>query len=673
MSRARRVEGPQVGLATFFLALAALTSACAPDGDGTPPSPGTSAGQPASGSDAVAAEEGTRTTSPPATSRAPAPSQPPAQSQAQSQDTPHATGADANGPHRWFVECATARGLDFDHEAGVSDERQLPETMGAGAALADLDADGDLDVYAVQSGPLPVAPAPPGGRPTNQLFENDGRGVFVDRTDASGDAAHDGYGMGVAVGDVNQTGRLDLLVTNLGPDVLLLNDGDLRFRDDTARAGLGDPRWTGSAAFFDADADGDLDLYVAAYVDVDLADPEWCGRRDPGWRSYCHPDAYEGLPDRFYRNRGDGVFEEVTVQAGLATRAGHHGKGLGVVADDLDGDLDLDLYIANDSVENRLWINDGTGHFGDGTLLSATGVNGRGLTEAGMGLASGDVDGDGDPELFVTNFDDESNTLYRNDGDGLFTDITARAGLDATSRLPVGFGTALADLDDDGDLDCAVTNGHIIDNIELYHDGKTHAQRGLLYTNDGAGHFADVSDEAGELCATPAVGRGLYPGDVDGDGDLDVLITVCDGRLRLFENHGPTADGPRRRVLVDGLPRHALVEASLVDGRTLWRRAGPQPSYFGQSDGRVHLGLGLDPGQGPEAGASTSSDGGALASLRVTTLDGHAWRVTFDPPLEGGRLAWTTDDEGPGLHVQHPSGTMTTLHPQPTDRGTNDR
>jgi enediyne biosynthesis protein E4 len=472
-----------------------------------------------------------------------------------------------------FSDITDQLGIDFVHQAGLSDEKQLPETMGAGAALCDLDGDGFLDLYLVQSGPLPVGGARNRVAP-NQLWLGDGQGGFRDVTATSGDAAHRGYGMGVACADVNGDEHLDLYVTNLGPDVLLLGDGTGSFQDATESAGIADSRWTAGASFFDADADGDQDLYVTAYLDYDLEDPAYCGERKPGWRSYCHPDRYSGIQDRFWRNLGDGTFEDATISAGLADS---HGKGLGVCASDFDGDGDLDLYVANDSVENRLWINSGEGTFTDGTLLAGTGVNGMGLTEAGMGLATGDLDGDGRIDIYVTNFDDESNTLYHNDGDGMFTDITASAGLEAPSRLPVGFGVIAADLDGDLDLDLAVANGHIIDNIQLYNDGKSWAQEALLFQNDGRGHFRDVSSESGALAQTPRVGRGLYAGDLDMDGDLDLVTTENNGRLRVLRNDGP-GENP---VVLHGLPPQSLVRFHLASGQVLTREVGPQVSYLG--------------------------------------------------------------------------------------------
>jgi hypothetical protein len=531
----------------------------------------------------------------------------------------------------WFRDVSAASGLRFTHEAGKTDQKHLPETMGAGAALCDLDGDGDLDIYLVQGGPLPGREdgAP---RPTNRLFLNDGSGRFEDATLRSGDAAHAGYGMGVAAADVDGDGDLDLYVTNLGPDVLLLNDGRARFTEATAAAGLGDPRWTTAAAFFDADGDGDADLYVAGYVQVDLDEAPWCGDRKPGWRSYCHPDVFPGLPDRFYRNRGDGTFEDRTVAAGLHTPE-QPGKGLGVLACDVDADGDLDLYVANDSVENRLWLNGGDGRFTDATLVSGTGVDGSGRTEAGMGLASGDVDGDGDPDLFVTNFDDESNTLYRNDGQALFSDVTIRAGLEGPSRLPVGFGTVLEDLDDDGDLDLAVTNGHIIDNIELYHDGKSWKQTSQVFANDGAGRFVDRTAHAGDLSRRPLVGRGLYAGDLDRDGDLDLLLTQSDGPALLLANAGGAdgADGATagHAVTLAGLPQGTRVTARLLSGGRRVAEVGTQTSYLGLSAPELHLGLGQD----------------ALSGLSLAVPGRPVVELPLEPPVHSGLLR-LLDDAG---------------------------
>lgn len=524
-----------------------------------------------------------------------------------------------------FVDMTEAAGIAFVHDAGRTDEKHLPETMGAGAALFDFDRDGDLDLYLVQSGPLPLR-ADRSAAPPNRLYAGRGEGTFEDITDASGDAAHRGYGMGAVAGDVDGDGFPDLFVTNLGPDALLIGDGTGVFRDTAVEAGVADPRWTSGAALFDPDEDGDLDLYVTAYVEVDLAHPPWCGERRPGWRSYCHPDRYSGLPDRFYVNDGRGRFRDGTTAAGFG---GAPGKGLGAIALDADDDGHLDLYVANDSVENRLWRGRGDGTFEDWTLLSGTGVSGAGASEAGMGLAAGDLDGDGLVDLYVTNFDDESNTLYRSLGGGLFEDATARLGLDAPTRLPVGFGVVAADFDLDGDLDLAVANGHIVDNIDLYQDAKSWRQRALLLENTG-GRFRDASALGGDWTRTPRVGRSLLDGDLDGDGDLDLVATECGGPARIFANVGPTG----RSLTLAGLPRGTRVRARLSDGRVLTRLVGPRPSYLGSTAPDLVLGLGVArltalavrvPGQA-ERGVDLPA--GETPGRLVLRPEGERWRAS---------------------------------------------
>ncbi|MFT7670840.1 MAG: hypothetical protein ACI8X5_003553 [Planctomycetota bacterium] len=529
--------------------------------------------------------------------------------------TPSAT---SSGSIR-FKDVTSASGLTFLHNAGLTAEKHLPETMGAGAALCDFNEDGYLDLYLVQSGLLPEAANAPGTF-TNELWLGDGQGGFRNASASSADGAHAGYGMGVSTGDFDADGHLDLYITNLGPDVLLKGDGEGSFRDVTAKAQISDLRWTAGSTFFDADGDGDLDLYVTGYVDYDLKTSVYCGDHKPGWRSYCHPDRFPGIVDRFWRNMGNGTFEDQTTAAGLEDS---RGKGLGVCASDFDADGDLDLYIANDSVENRLWINDGKGKFSDGTLLSGTGVNGLGLTEAGMGIASGDFDGNGLIDIYVTNFDDESNTFYKNDGDGFFTDTTATSGLEAASRMPVGFGTIACDLDGDGDLDLAVANGHIIDNIHLYNDAKTWAQKTLLFKNDGRGHFSDVSSQAGDFGAKAFVGRGLYAGDIDRDGDLDLILTENNGQARIFRNESASQEC----IELWGLPQGARVVFKLADGSSAVREAGPATSYFGASGsearycGNQVIAIKVSP-PGKPASSITNTNGISAGRYRAETVQG---------------------------------------------------
>lgn len=555
--------------------------------------------------------------------------EPPVHQASTAREAPSATTAT---PGIAFEDVSATCGIDFVHDAGRTAAKQLPETMGGGVALFDADEDGDLDVYCVQSGPLPE----PGGapdrfrypsgaqRPTNRLYANDGRARFTDVTANSGDAAVARYGMGVAVGDANGDGHDDLYLTVLGDDVLLRGDGRARFRDVTRASGIDEPRWTTGAAFFDADEDGDLDLFVTSYVAIDLADPPWCGERKEGWRSVCHPDQFPGGEDRFFRNRGDGTFEDRTREAGFEDP---NGKGLCVAASDFDGDGRVDLYVANDSTENRLYRNIGAGRFTDATLISGTGVDRYGRTEASMGIAVGDVDGDADLDIFVTGFDDESDTLYVNQGEMVFDDRTVQAGLELATRVPVGFGCSFEDFDADGRLDLAIVNGHIIDNIALYHDGKTHAQSALMYRGGANGRFTDVSrDERVSVAREALVGRSIVAGDLDGDGRTDLFLTQCDGAPRMFLNRSSG-----RGITVVGAPYGARVELLGSDDVVLGvREATPAPTYLGAGSRDARFGL---------------AQGLAAHGLRVRT-PGSDWQsVKFDEPLEEGsvRLARAAD------------------------------
>ena len=479
--------------------------------------------------------------------------------------------------------------------------------MGSGAALFDADGDGDLDAYLVQGADL--EPGGGAGSPArDRLFRNElletGELRFVDATDDSGIEGA-GYGMGVAAGDFDGDGRVDLYVTNLGSNRLWRNLGNGRFEDVAAAAGADDPRWSVPATFFDYDGDGMLDLFVANYVDFNLGSHTLCtfGSGEP---DYCSPKTYRAEPDRLFRNLGDGRFEQTTERAGLATE---FGNGLGAVPADLDLDGRLDLYVANDGTPNQMWMNRGGGRFENRALFGGSAVNRRGEAEAGMGVDAGDLDGDGDEDLYVTHITGETSTLYLNDGDGLFTDAGMPAGLDTPSLPMTGFGTGWFDFDNDGDLDLLAVNG-AVRRLDRARSGDAAAAReaagseherrfgqpNQLFRNVGDGRFEDASTLGGSAFAAYEVSRGAAFGDVDNDGDTDVLITNNNGPARLLLNL-TGQDGAwigLRLVTADSRqdPIGSLVRVRLTDGRTITRRVRAAMSYASSSDPRVLVGLG---------------------------------------------------------------------------------
>jgi hypothetical protein len=497
--------------------------------------------------------------------------------------------APAAGAPAWFRDVSAEVGLDFVHDAGPPGPSFMPQIMGAGAALFDYDNDGRLDVLLLQS-------AGPGSRSTNRLYHQGADGRFTDVSAGSGlDVA--GYGTGVAVGDVNNDGWPDVVITEYGALRLFLNRGDGTFREVTHEAGLDSPLWGTSAAFVDYDRDGWLDLVVANYVayDADRLCYDPLGRRD-----YCGPREFPGSGARLYRNRGGdgGVrFEDVTDRAGLGRL---RGPGLGVVAADFDGDGWPDLLVANDGQPNHLWVNRHDGTFAEEAGSRGLAVNGLGQEQANMGIALADVDGDGLLDVFITHLTEEMNTLWRQGPPGLFRDRTAAAGLAGPAARATGFGTVLADFDLDGAPDLAVVNGRVrLGSSPAGADAGSfwgrYAERNRLFANDGAGRFRDVSADNSDLCGTAGVYRGLAWGDVAGDGAVDLLVTQVGGPARLYRNVAPrrghwllvrALDPARHR---DACGAEVRVTAG---GRTWLGRADPGGSYECSSDPRAHFGLG---------------------------------------------------------------------------------
>ena len=449
-----------------------------------------------------------------------------------------------------FVDVTGQSGIDFVHVNGASGEKFPVETMCAGCGFLDYDGDGDLDVYLVNGAPLPGFKAEQ--TPVNRLYRNDGAAAgwtFTDVTGASG-AGDSGYGMGCVAGDYDNDGDQDLYVTNWGPNVLYRNEGNGTFTDVTDQAGVGNALWGSAAAFFDYDRDGDLDLYVANYLDSRLDNNKFCSSlRSMGKRAYCHPDEYPGVPDVLYRNEGDGTFTDVTREAGVYQPGG---KGLGVVCTDYDGDGDLDLYVANDSMENYLFDNSGNGTFEEVALLVGVAFNEAGQAEAGMGVDCADVDGDGFLDLMIGHLDNETNTLYRNEGGGMFTDVTPTSGIGPPTLLKVAFGMVFLDVENDGDADAFAANGHVLDNISLVSDQVPYKQPNQLFENVGGGRFVEASERYGPGLDIVKASRGLAAGDYDNDGDVDLLVANIAEGPDLLRNEGGNGENWLMVKLVGG-------------------------------------------------------------------------------------------------------------------------
>ncbi len=487
-----------------------------------------------------------------------------------------------------FVDVTKAAAITFVQQSGRSPEKFMVETFGSGVAWLDYDGDGFLDLYFVNSAPGSA----------NALYRNEHDGTFEDVTKAAGLAATanaTARKTGVAVGDYDNDGDPDLYVTAFGPNLLFRNNGDGTFADVTSAAGVAGAAedWSTSTGFFDYDNDGDLDLYVVNYLEYGTRNAPFCGSPRENQRTYCGPTMFDGRADRLFRNEGNGTFTDVSRAAGVANPAG---KGLGVVFCDVDADNRTNVYVANDLVRNFLFRNEGNGRFRDIAYGAGVGFDGGGKPQAGMGVDCGDIDGDGRPELFVTNFADELNTLYANRGDGLFEDATTRAGL-RSGFGPLGFGTKLFDFDNDGDLDIIVTNGHVADNVELFQTSSTYRQKNLLYENVGGGRFRDISAQSGPAFRVEAVGRGLAVGDYDNDGDLDVVITNIDRAPMLLRNEARgsahwltiAARGKPGRSNADGFGARVTIT---TPAGTQVREISNVASYQSANDPRLHVGLG---------------------------------------------------------------------------------
>jgi hypothetical protein len=485
----------------------------------------------------------------------------------------------------WFEDVTEKVGLDFTHDPGpVGPDYFMPQIMGSGCAFLDFDGDGRLDIYLIHNG------GPSGKK--NQLFHQEADGTFRDVSAGSGlDVA--GYGMGVAVGDVNNDGRPDVLLTEYGGTHLFLNQGGGRFVDISKEAGLDNPLWATAAAFCDFDRDGWLDLVVLNYLDYDAS--VRC-RSAGGELDFCGPRMFPGTVARLYRNRGPlpgARFEDVTGKAGLNSV---RGKGLGVLCADFNGDGWPDIFVANDQMANHFWINQHDGTFKEEALLRGVAYSVGGAAAANMGVAWADVDGDGLPDLFVTHLVDESHTLWKQETRGFFQDRTAAAGLAAVRST--GFGTALVDFNRNGWPDLVFVNGGVVRNRGAGVADPfwmQYAQYSQLFANVGQGKFRDISASNPALCRVLNVGRGLAVGDFDNDGAPDLLLTTAGGKARLLRNVAP-ANGHwlTVRALLPEAKRDAYGAEVTVraGGRMYWRLLNPSYSYCSSNDPRCHFGLG---------------------------------------------------------------------------------
>jgi hypothetical protein len=493
----------------------------------------------------------------------------------------------ALAPEPVFVNVAPRAGIDFRHENGASPEKYMPETMSGGGLFFDYDGDGWLDIFLVNGGSFVNRTV--AEKAAHRLYRNNGDGTFTDQSAKSGIRVS-GFGMGACSADYDRDGRVDLYVTSMGPNRLYHNEGNGRFVDVTAHSGTGFEQWSASCAFGDIDNDGDVDLYVVNYVDFAFNNNKQCIQA--GLRTYCHPNVYNGVSGILYRNNGDRTFSDITRPSGVYNTGG---KGLGVVFADYDRDGWIDIFVANDSVPNFMYHNRGDGTFEEVALFLGVAVASDGQPRAGMGVDMGDLDGDGFPEVFVTNLATQTHTLFKNLGGSLFTDVTFPSGVGRATLPFVGFGAVFFDYDNDGDLDIGVANGDVIDNVAKLRDDTTYPQRKLLLQNDGAGRFADAGRQSGGGFALEKVGRALAAGDIDNDGDLDLLVANAGQTADLLRNDGGNA---RNSILVRAAgslsnPDGIGAELTLtLQGRKVVRHVKAGSSYLAQNDLRVHFGMG---------------------------------------------------------------------------------
>ena len=486
-----------------------------------------------------------------------------------------------------FNNVAAEVGVTFKHENGASPDKSLPETMSGGAVIFDYNNDGLPDLFFVNGGSFVDKQIAASAR--HRLYRNSGSGKFEDVTEYSG-IGISGFGMGGCAADYDNDGFADLYVTAVGGNRLYHNNGDGTFRDVTRGTGVAAGMWSASCAFGDIDNDGDVDLYVTRYVDFADDNKKVCTLFQEV-RSYCHPNVYRSVPDILYRNNGDGTFTDITKDAGIYKP----GNGLGVVFGDYDDDGWIDIYVANDATPNFLFHNKGKGVFEEVGFWTGTAVGFDGKVLSGMGTDMGDMNGDGLLDIFVTNLDGQTHSLYKNLGKGLFTNVTFLSGIGEATLPHVGFGTAFLDYDNDGDLDLAVANGDVIDNVKLIRESSSYQQLKLLLRNDGTGKFSSAGPVSGQGFALKKAGRALAVGDLDNDGDLDIVVSNVGDKAEVLRNDGGNRSNSILVRTVGSTSNRDGIGARLrlsVGGKILVRDVKAGSSYLAQNDRRVHFGLG---------------------------------------------------------------------------------
>jgi hypothetical protein len=524
----------------------------------------------------------------------------------------------ADSPLPQFLEIARQAGVAFHHTNGASPDKHLVETMGSGAVFFDYDGDGWIDIFLVDGGS--VVDSTINGRARHRLFHNKGNGTFEDVTDRSG-IQHREYGMGACAGDYDGDGKTDLFITGFAGNRLYRNHGNGVFEDVTSAAHVGEAQWGAGCAWGDLDGDGDLDLWVTQYVDADRAHNPFCGDARKN-RFYCHPLKYDPLPSIVYRNNGNRTFTDVTASSGVGA---FRGNGMGVLITDYDGDGKPDVFVANDTMPNFLFRNigargSGLGARGSGLgargsaletrdsglgardaikfeevgLVSGVAVGADGKARAGMGIDAGDYDGDGRLDLVVTNLDFEMHSVFRGLDRGLFSYAATESGIGAPTLPFVGFGVAFLDFDNDTQLDVAIANGHILDNAPLFRTGSTYMQRKLLFRNLGTRRFAEVGRMAGRAFTAARVSRGLAVGDIDNDGDLDLLVNNNGQDAELLRNDGGNRANSLLIRLRGDAPNTDAIGARIkvtTGSKFQVREVRAGSSYLSQNDLRAHFGL----------------------------------------------------------------------------------